>query len=85
MKSITLHNIDGPLAELIKSKAKSEGLSMNKTIQKILEESLGVRHKSAGAFRHDFEEFCGIWSDRDLAEFHDRSSDFNRVDPEDWQ
>ncbi len=85
MKSITLHNIDGPLAELIKSKARSEGLSMNKTIQKILEESLGVRPKSGGVFRHDFEEFCGLWSDGDLAEFNERSSDFNRIDPEDWQ
>jgi hypothetical protein len=85
MKSITLHNIDGPLAELIKSKAKSEGLSMNKTIQKILEEALGVRPKTDGAFRRDFEEFCGIWSDRDVAHFNERSSDFERIDPEYWQ
>ncbi|MCF8085131.1 MAG: hypothetical protein K9M96_18790 [Deltaproteobacteria bacterium] len=85
MKSITLHNIDGPLAELIKSKPKSEGLSMNKTIQKILEESLGVRPKRGGAFRKDFEEFCGIWSDRELAEFNKRTDDLNRVDPKDWR
>ncbi len=63
MKSITLHNIDGPLVELIKSKAKSEGLSINKTVKKILEESLGVRPKPEGAFRNDFEGFCGLWSD----------------------
>jgi hypothetical protein len=32
MKSITIHGIDDPLAELIKSKAQSEGLSINKTV-----------------------------------------------------
>ena len=85
MKSITLHKIDGPLSELIKSKARSEGLSINKTVKKILEESLGVKPRSGGAFRNDFEEFCGIWSDMDLAEFNERTGDFNKMDPEDWQ
>jgi hypothetical protein len=36
MKSITIHGIDDPLAELIKSKAQSERLSINKTIKKRL-------------------------------------------------
>ncbi len=85
MKSITLHNIDDPLVELIKSKAKSEGLSINKTIKKILEESLGVRPKPGGVFRNDFEGFCGIWSDSELAEFDERTGDFKKVNPEDWK
>jgi len=85
MKSITLHKIDGPLFELIKSKARSEGLSINKTVKRILEESLGVRPKPGGAFRNDFEEFCGIWSDMELAEFDERTSDLKKIDPEDWQ
>ena len=85
MKSITLHKIDGPLAELIKAKSKSEGLSINKTVKKILEEALGVKPRPAGAFRDDFEEFLGIWSDMDLAEFNARTEALNKIDPEDWQ
>ena len=85
MKSITLHKIDGPLAELIKSKARAKGLSINKTVQKILEESLGVKPKPEGAFRNEFKEFCGIWSDNDLAEFNERTGDLNKIDPGDWQ
>lgn len=85
MKSITLHKIDGPLAELIKSKARSEGLSMNKTVQKILEESLGVKPRSAKNRRKDFEEFCGLWSDRDLAEFSQNTEALNTIDSKDWQ
>jgi hypothetical protein len=47
MKSITIHGVDEPLAELIKSKAKSEGLSVNQTIKNILEAALGVKPKPA--------------------------------------
>ena len=85
MKSITLHKIDGPLAELIKAKAKSEGLSMNKTVQKILEESLGVKPRSGKDHRKDFEEFCGMWSNSDLAEFKQKTEGLDTIDAEDWQ
>ena len=85
MKSITIHGIDDPLAELIKSKARTEGLSINKTVKKILEESLGVKPREIGINRDDFEEFCGIWSDSDLAEFEDTTKDLRNINDKDWQ
>ncbi|MGB5615690.1 MAG: hypothetical protein WBM78_02535, partial [Desulfobacterales bacterium] len=57
MKSITIHGIDEPLVKLIKSKAKQEGLSINKTIKKILESSLGVKPKDYLDNISRFEEF----------------------------
>jgi len=36
MKSISIHGIDEPLAEILKAKAAVEGLSMTKTIKKLL-------------------------------------------------
>ena len=85
MKSITLHKIDDPLFDLIKSKAKSEGLSINKTVKKILEESLGVKPMPNGAFRNDFEEFCGMWSDTELNEFQERTADLRKINSGDWE
>lgn len=85
MKSITIHNIDEPLAELIKSKARSEGLSINKTVKKLLEESLGVKHREKAENLSDFEEFCGIWSDSELAEFENATKDMRKVNREDWK
>ena len=85
MKSLTLHNMDDPLYELIKAKARSEGLSINKTVQKVLEESLGVRPAPEGAFRKDFVEFCGIWSDADASDLNERTRDLRQIDPEDWR
>lgn len=85
MKSITLHKIDDPLLALIKSRARSDGLSINKTVKKILEESLGVKPVAEGAFRNDFKEFCGIWADTDIAEFDEKTKDLRKIDPEDWR
>ena len=85
MKSISIHGIDDPLAELIKSKAQSEGLSINKTVKKLLEESLGVKPRNKGINRGDFEEFCGIWSNSDLTEFEDKTEDLRNVNDGDWQ
>lgn len=85
MKSITIHGIDQPLAELIQSKAQAEGLSINKTVKKLLEEALGVKPRPKDSNRDQFEEFNGIWSKSDLAEFDQKTEEFKRVDPRDWQ
>ena len=85
MKSITIHGIDDPLSELIKSKARSEGLSVNKTVKKLLEEALGVKPQSEGKFRSDFEEFCGIWSESDLKEFEEKTKALRIIHKEDWR
>jgi hypothetical protein len=85
MKSITIHGIDDPLAKLIKSKALTEGLSINKTVKKLLEESLGVKPRDKGINRGDFEEFCGIWSESERTEFEEKTKDLRHVNYEDWQ
>lgn len=85
MKSITIHGVDEPLVDLLKSRARSEGLSINKMIKKLLEESLGVKPRHKDTNRGDFEEFCGTWSESDLREFEKRTEEFRRVNPEDWQ
>ena len=82
MKSITIHGIDDPLAELIKSKAQSEGLSINKTVKKLLEESLGIKPRNKGKNRSDFEEFFGIWSESERIEFEDRTDELRNVNYE---
>jgi len=33
----------------------------------------------------DFEEFSGIWSDLELAEFHEKIKDLSSVDHEGWE
>jgi hypothetical protein len=85
MKSMTIHGIDQQLAELIKSKAQSEGLSVNKTIKKLLEAALGIRPAPGKKNLEDFKEFCGLWAETDLKEFEENTSDTRRIHTEDWQ
>jgi hypothetical protein len=85
MKSITIHGIDEPLAGLIKSKAHAEGMSINKTIKKVLEEAFGIKPRHKNINRSDLEEFCGLWSESDLIEFEQKTQDLRKIDPEDWQ
>ena len=79
MKSITIHGIDEPLEKLIKSRAREEGLSINKTLKRLLEQSLGVKPNGCD-HRKDFEQFCGIWKEEDLADFTNRTKDMRQVD-----
>ena len=75
MKSFTIHGVEKPMADLIKDKAESEGLSINKTIKKILEEYLGVKPQPDMKNLRDFQAFCGLWTQDDLAEFENMTAD----------
>ena len=86
MKSITIHNIDGQLAELIESKAKTKGTSINKIIKQLLEESMGINPLGKNfRNRKDFSEFCGLWSKKDLKEFEEKTKEFEEIRQEDWK
>lgn len=85
MKSITIHGIDDFLAERIKAKAESEGTSVNRTVKKLLEISLGIKSRPEKCNIKDFQEFSGLWTESDLKEFEDNTKGSRVVDPEDWQ
>jgi hypothetical protein len=85
MKSITIHGMDTKLYERIKEKAERQGLSLNKTIKKLLEKSLGIKEKQTNDRKKDFMEFCGVWSQSDADTFSETIEDLGKIDPKDWQ
>jgi hypothetical protein len=85
MKSMTIHGIDKQLAALIRAKAESEGLSINKTLKKLLETALGIKPQPPEQNLDDFQEFCGLWNETDLEKFEAKTSDTRAVNPEDWE
>ncbi|MDA8139159.1 MAG: hypothetical protein M0036_10960 [Desulfobacteraceae bacterium] len=85
MKSMTIHGIEKHLADMIKARAESEGLSINKTIKKLLETSLGIKPPQNKKHLNDFKEFCGVWTADELNEFKEKTSDTRKIDPKDWQ
>ena len=85
MKSITIHGVDKRLDETIRKKAKSLGLSLNKTIKMILEDALGLSGYRRSDHREDFLDLFGAWTEKDEQEFNEAVVDFERIDDEDWQ
>jgi len=85
MKSITIHGLEEPLWSLVKSKAEFEGLSLNKTIKKLLEKSLGISRPEENNRKNEFKQFLGCWSKHDLDEFNTAISDIEQINPKDWK
>ena len=84
MKSITIHGLDDLLDSQIREKAEKEGLSLNKTMKKLLRKALGINEDEEG-HREDFAEFLGQWSDQELLDFNEQTKDLNEVNTGDWQ
>ena len=84
MKSITIHNLDDRTAKLIELKARESGLSLNKTIKRLLHKALGISPEGNDP-REDFREFLGVWSEEEFDQFQKGTTDFGKVDQEDWQ
>ena len=69
---------------LIEKKARETGLSLNKTIKLLLAEAVGLNPLEETK-TNPFEEFCGIWSKSDREAFEQRTKDFSKIDPSDWE
>jgi hypothetical protein len=82
MKSITIHNLDTPLAKRIEDLAAESGLSQNKLIKRLLRQALGL--DAAPTTTNDFEKFAGTWTAADEKAFASDTGIFNTVDEELW-
>ena len=85
MKSITIHGLDDRASEKLSEISKTHGLSLNKTIKKILYESLGLNYGGKKDHREEFSEFLGVWSKEEGKVFESSIQEFEKVDHEDWE
>ncbi len=83
MRSITIHGIDTKVDALIRDIAKQNGISINKTIKRLLEEALGFRPVNKSD-RADYEDLFGVWSKDDVREFQKSIDDLVTINEEDW-
>lgn len=79
MKTITLRKIPPALAKVIRRKAEIKGVSINKAVIGLLEESLGtkVKKESLGtkvkrkASYHDLDRLAGSWTREEATLFEE--------------
>lgn len=84
MKSITIHNLDDPLERLLQVRAKSQGMSLNKTIKSLLAEALGIRQNKTLNNKNEFMDLFGSWSAAEARSFLKAIHDFEKIDAKDW-
>lgn len=84
MKSITVHNIDSDVVELLERRAREQGQSLNKTIKELLRSSLNLPDPDKENKRKRFEEFLGQWSQEEYDQFTEAVKDTRRIDTEGW-
>ncbi len=82
MKSITIHGIDNDLDQKISEKARKFGLSQNRTVKYLLQNSLFSDQKAAK--RKSFAELFGKWTSKEKNEFDNRIKDVEKIDKTDW-
>ena len=87
MSSITLHNLEDSLYAMLKKKARKEGKSMNRAIQELLAESVGLKKKSekSGNRKDEYAELCGAMSREELRRMEDAEKEFEVIDERDWK
>ena len=85
MKVITLRNIPSEVALLIETRRQQSGLSLNKTVIRLLEESLCVSGSPGSPKRYrDLDDLAGTWTGKEAREFDEILAEQRRIDPEMW-
>lgn len=82
MKAITLRDIPPKLAKRIRSRAKAEKLSLNKTVIKMLGETA---EPPPGKIGNRLDEFFGTWTAEEADAFDRHLAEIRTIDPEMWK
>jgi len=85
VKTITLRNLPPEILEYVEAKSRELGLSLNKTVLRLLEASLSPTDKPLGVSRHrDLDHLVGSWTPREAEEFDRILDEQRRIDPTLW-
>ncbi len=85
MKAVTLRNLPPELVRIIRRKAHEKGVSANKAVIRLLEESLGVGEKKEWPLHHDLDALAGSWTGEEASEFERTLAQQRAIDPDLWK
>lgn len=78
--TISLRNLPPDIERAIVNRSEREGISLNKAVTQLLEQAIRPAKRNT-----DFDEFAGLWTAAEAAEFDAALDQMRRVDPEDWK
>lgn len=82
MHTMTIRNVSAELAAALDEEKRRRGLSLNRTVLALIEESLGV---NGGIRSNGLGRLAGTWSEEEFRQFEDAVSAFGEVDPDIWR
>ena len=87
MKAITVRNLPPDVAKAVRDKARKEGLSLNRTIARLLAKATahGEDSPTRPIVRHDLDRFFGVWSREEADEFEAALRAQREIEPEMWE
>lgn len=88
MKAITVRNLPPEVARAIRDKARKEGLSLNRTVARLLAQATGrgeEKRKRKQVLHHDLDRFFGVWSKKEAEEFDEALLEERQIEPEMWK
>ena len=85
MKAITLRNLPDAVARLVRHKAATEGISLNRAVIRVLEERLGFAHQPSESRHHELDALAGAWSEAEARAFDQALAAQRAIDPELWR
>ncbi len=83
MNQITLRQIPENTYKQLRSIAKKNKTSINKTILNLLKKSLGIEENSDK--KRNLSDLAGTWNKRRLDEFNKNTQVFEQIDNEVWK
>jgi len=83
MKQLTLRDIPEDVEKEIRKIARKSGTSINKTVQRLLREALGIEHPIEQ--KRDLSDFARIWNEEEATEFKKATAGFEEIDEELWK
>jgi len=84
MKPITLRNLPDDVARIIRQRAATDGLSLNRAVITALQEFLGAARPAAQR-HHDLDDLAGVWSAEEARAFDRALAAQRAIDPELWR
>ena len=85
MVQLTVRGVPPELDKRLRAEARRRGLSLNRTVIRLLAEATGQADKPRDLPNLDFEEFFGTWTAEEAAEFDARLREMRQVDEEMWR
>lgn len=85
MGTMSIHGLDKDTERFVRAESKRTGLSLNQTLKRLLGQAAGKKPRARGASSNDFDDLCGVWTQKEFKEFQKATAEFRQVDPEDWR